>query len=102
MANEPTDEERFRAIIARDMVGDITATSLQTINREREAIVSSMARYLGYLNTLMPQDAEWSRARGYLLYLVGQLKALSAHEDTALQEFFKSTNEAALDCITVR
>lgn len=99
MSNEFTDDAQFRAIISRDMVGDITATALEDINKERCAIVASMRRYLEYLNTLMPHDAEWSRARGYLLYLVKQLQSLNTAESAHIQEFFKSSNEAAMDCV---
>ena len=99
MAHETNTDALFRAIISRDMVGDITATGLEELNKERSEIIASMKRYLGFLNTLMPQDAEWSRARGYLLYLVAQLKALNEAEDATLQEFFKSSNEAAMVCV---
>lgn len=84
------------------MIGTVTSSSLEHINTEREAVVASMKRYLEYLNTLMPSDAEWLRARGYLLYLAGQLEELNTAERVALQEFFKSSTEAALDCITLR
>lgn len=100
MENEDRIDAAFRAIVSRDMVGDITASGLKRLNEEKASIIASMERYLGFLDTLMPNDAEWSRARGYLLYLAGQMKSLNEAEVATLQEFFKSSNEAAMDSMT--
>ena len=101
MEDSPTDGKQFRTIIPRDLVGEITNDLLEDVHTERGEIISSMKRYLGYLNTLLPQDAEWLRARGYLLYLVRQLRELSTAEETLLQEFFKSSNESAMDHVSL-
>ncbi len=102
MANEPSDDEQFRSIVAPFTVNEATNEKLREINKERNEIHAAIDRYSKYLALLLLNDDERTRAHKYLLYLVEQLRHLNLREDTILWEFFKSSHDTSLSVFTAR